>query len=149
MERTYLKIKKFNRDLNFIQRKINVREKECLKEAGFDITHREFEYIVIIHDYQGNKLKDALETLDVSKSTWSNQLKVLVNKKIVSLEIDKNDKRIKRPKLTAYGQRIYKIHKKVRELYLEEYASHLTNEEIEAMFSVFSKIKKVIKENNR
>lgn len=130
-------------------RKINVREKEYLKASGYDVTHRELEYIVILNDIKGSKLQDALKTLDVSKSTWSNQLKILVKKKIVTLKQDKNDKRIKRPELTKYGKNIYNVHKEVRKLFLKKYTKYLKNDEIKTIFGVFKKLISAIKKNNR
>ena len=149
MKWKYLDIKNLNRNLSFILRKINIREKEYLKASGYDVTHRELEYIVILNDIKGNKLQDALKTLDVSKSTWSNQLKTLVKKKIVILKQDKEDKRIKRPELTTYGKNIYNVHKEVRKLFLKKYAKYLENEEIHTLFRVIKKIIAAIKKNNR
>ena len=149
MKWTYLDIAKLNRNLNFIVRKIKVREKEFLKKSGYDITHRELEYVAIINDFEGSKLKDALKTLDVSKSTWSNQLKILVKKKIIILKQDLKDKRTKIPKLTNYGKNIYNVYKEVRKLFLKKYSKYLHNEEIETLFEIFKKLIFAIKENNR
>lgn len=142
----YERILRFNIYFKYINSKIDELEKIFLRKEKIDITQREFMYISLIGNYPDLTHAELIKNESISKSTFSNQVKVLERKGFVNLKNDSLDKRRKYLKLTEKGESIFKVYVKIREFFYDNYLSELDENEKETLFNIGEKMANKMRE---
>jgi len=87
---------------------------------------------------------DLAESLDITKSAISQQLKILEDKKYIVRKQDKTDKRVVTIKLAENGRRYQEEMKQFYENVNQTYETHLTKEELKEMYNSLDNLRKVV-----
>lgn len=138
-----INIDKVNQFLKYFRKiisSINEEERNLLRKKNYNITVRELRYISIIHENSGRSIKEILPYTGVTKSTFSNQIKFLIQKRFVILKISKVDRRVKEVFLAKKGEEVYKLILSLKEKLVEELQTAITSEEFVTLIDILKKM---------
>lgn len=134
------KINEFLKSFRRIISSINEEERNLLRKKNYNITVRELRYISIIYENVGKSIKEILYYTGVTKSTFSNQIKYLIQKRFVTLKISKKDRRIKEVFLTKKGEDVYQLVLGIKEKFIDKLKTGITSEEFDTLIEILAKM---------
>lgn len=121
--------------------RIRTYEKKHLKKENIDLTPKELNNLVIIRFHSELKQSEILELLDVSKGTFSTNVKTLIRKGYIKHDLSLSDKRIKKFIFTDKGERAIKINEAIREKIKANILSKISTDELNTFMDIALKMR--------
>ena len=138
---TSVSIIEVNRGFTKIKAKIRDLELKAIKSHKLDISEKEWNYLVWFAENPNKTITELAEILAIGKGTLSNNLKVLIRKKLLTKRAA-TDKRYIQLETTEKGRRYIEIHKKEHEKIKTLLLKILTKHEYEDLVVIGRKLQK-------
>ena len=126
-----------NRGFSIIKSKIRKLELEAIKKNNLDVSDIQWNYLIRVMENRNMKLSDLAKKLGVQKGTLSNNIKILLSKKLIKKEKTNNKTTLN---ATEKGIKYIKIHKKTRALMEKALRKVISEEELNTLIKIGIKI---------
>ena len=126
-----------NRGFSIIKSKIRNLELEAIKKNNLDVSDIQWNYLIRVMENRAMKLSDLAKKLGVQKGTLSNNIKILLNKKLIKKEKEDNKITLN---ATEKGIKYIKIHKKTRALMEKALRKVISEDELKTLIKIGIKI---------
>lgn len=129
-------IKEINRTFFLIKQKIRRFETEGIKSMNLDIKQKEFNYLVWICERGRKTLSELAKELFVEKGTISNAITRLINKKLLTKQQSRADKRKVYLVPTEKGKKYLQAHNDIHDEINKRLTSVFTEKELQTLLKL-------------
>ena len=136
--------------IDMIIKSLKLELKQKLDKLDIDITSEQFVVLDTIAYYENIYQQKLSEILMKDKSNTTRIIKVLLNKGLITKEVGSvNNRLVYTLKITEKGKQIVNNNIPKMKQYITEIFKHITDEEIELLYSLSRKFKKDLAENSK